>query len=212
MLCPVLLLHNHLLHPLKCPNIIAICLFIVAMALAAADNFKFRRFEKATDEAAVLKILAANIREEWSRYHGGKYLSNTEGYISSCLEEGSDLRSVDKVYFAKNGYFWVVSCCVNNEDTIVGVCGLEVVDNERGELRRMCLLPEYRRNGLGKKMVELVKDKARSLMLQLVFLTTPEHGEDVLAFYKNSGFVITGEGSEMHGTPIKEKVLEWKVE
>ena len=39
-------------------------------------------------------------------HHDGKYLANAERYIDSVVrDESSDLNSIEKVYFAKGGYF-----------------------------------------------------------------------------------------------------------
>ena len=61
-------------------------------------------------------------------------------------------------------------------------------------------------------MCHLIQDLAREKGLKRLICSTPEHGEDVLRFYKNKvGFSEFGERVPMHGTPVKEVFLEWQV-
>ena len=174
---------------------------------------------KSSDKAALLKIFEANLREEWGKYHQGQYIKNAERYILSVTDDAeSDLHNIPRVYLEPGGNFWVLVVAHpegnnDNDDTVIGMVGLQMLpDRQEGEIRRNCILPAYRGQGWGTEMCRRAQDLARQKGLKRVFCSTPEHGEDVLGFYKTKlGFTEFGERQEMHGTPIKEVFLEWDV-
>lgn len=182
-------------------------------------KYNLRRYQQ-SDQQALLDIFRRNIREEWgTRYHGGRYLANAEKYIEGvCSSPDSDLNSIEKVYFQAGGFFWTLVFQSDGKERVVGMCGLETLSSNVGELRRMCLLPDHRRMRWGSRMVQCIQNKARELGLEKIILSTPAHGADVLAFYKRNGFVDTIDDTNgrpkriegLHGTPISEVFLEWK--
>ena len=90
--------------------------------------------------------------------------------------------------------------------------GLEKLDDSTGELRRMCLVKDLRRQGWGTKLFGVLLEKASQLNLKTILCSTPEHGEDVLAFYKSFGFVDTGKRAPIHNSPVQEVFLEYTVQ
>ena len=176
---------------------------------------------KSSDKAALLEIFEANLREEWGKYHQGQYIKNAERYILSVTDDAeSDLHNIRRVYLEPGGSFWVLVVLApcpegnnDNDDTVIGMVGLQILpDRQEGEIRRNCILPAYRGQGWGTEMCRRAQELARQKGLKRVFCSTPEHGEDVLGFYKTKlGFTEFGERQEMHGTPIKEVFLEWYV-
>jgi len=190
------------------------------------SSYKLRRYQPA-DKPFVIKIFCDNIREEWGElHHGGQYLPNAERYIRSVVDDdSSDLNSVDEVYFAKGGHFWTLTHTTPQEDgsadsateTVVGMCGLEVISETEVELRRMCIDRNHRRNGCGSQiMIPAMLERAKAMDgVRRITLSTPEHGANVIRFYKKNGFVdmLDGDGNpkrdlNIHGTPIHEAFLE----
>lgn len=169
---------------------------------------------KESDKAALLDIFKANIREEWGeRYHQGQYKTNAESYIDSVIDDPtSDLHTVSKTYLEPGGAFLVLEDVSGDQPVVAGMVGLQLLEDKEGEIRRNCLLPKYRGKGWGTRMCEQLQDMANRLGLVRVICSTPEHGEDVLRFYRRLGFAEYGEREEMHGTPIKEVFLEWHVQ
>ena len=152
-------------------------------------------------------------------HHDGKYLANAECYIDSVVQdESSDLNSIEKVYFANGGYFWVLTA-QDEDDAVVGCCGLEVISESEVELRRMCISRNHRQNGCGSNiMIPAIMKRAKAMNgVQRITLSTPEHGTDtVIRFYKKNEFVdiLDGDGNpkkalNIHGTPIHEVFLEY---
>ena len=174
---------------------------------SSTPPYRLRRYE-AKDVNGILAVFRANLVEEWTKYHDGKYLPNAEKYIERCCcSDGSDLRNIEQVYFNRGGYFWVL---VDADNVVCGTLGLEIVQSETatGELRRMCLIPSLRRQGWGTKMFRLLQKEAETMGLCKIVCSTPEHGNDVLDFYKSLGFVDTGRREPIHDSPIQEVFLE----
>jgi len=76
------------------------------------------------------------------------------------------------------------------DGNVVGVCGLnrEEARSDRGigRLRRFYVLPEYRRNGIGRKLVAAALAEARG-RFDVVQLRTDSESADL--FYRRMGFV-----------------------
>lgn len=182
-------------------------------------SYKLRRYE-ASDRKAIIQLFCDNIREEWGKlHHEGKYLANAERYIDSVVQdESSDLNRIEDVYFAKGGYFWVLTA-QDEDDAVVGMCGLEVISESEVELRRMCISRNHRQNGCGSNiMIPAIMERAKAMNgVRRITLSTPEHGTDtVVRFYKKNDFVdmLDGNGNpkkalNIHGTPIHEVFLEY---
>lgn len=174
---------------------------------------------KDADKSECLKIFEQNIREEWGKYHDGRYLNpNAENYIQSVLlDPDSDLNNIPKIYASDEKgvaecLFWVME---DGNGIIQGMCGLQILDcgnHREGEIRRNCILPDFRGQGWGSRLCRLAQQRARELQLSRIICSTPEHGNDVLNFYNKLGFTEFGDRQELHKTPIKEVFLEWKVQ
>jgi len=63
------------------------------------------------------------------------------------------LESIQKVYMSSGGGFWIMYDTEMSPRVLVGSIALEVRGPGQGELRRMCILPAYRRQGLGKSLL-----------------------------------------------------------
>lgn len=101
----------------------------------------------------------------------------------------------------------------HSKEKVVGMVGLQTFENgcREGEIRRNCISPAFRGQGWGTRMYEQAKSLALGMKLTRIICSTPEHGEDVLRFYKKLGFTEFGARQELHGTPIKEVFLESQV-
>jgi ribosomal protein S18 acetylase RimI-like enzyme len=56
----------------------------------------------------------------------------------------------------------------------------------------MGLLPPFRRQGIGKRLIAQALDAARDFGLQRVELTVRENNTNAIALYKQTGFVVEG--------------------
>ena len=73
-----------------------------------------------------------------------------------------------------------------------------------GQIGRMAVLPEHRKNGVGRRLLELAVAEARRLKLPHVFLHAQSHAR---GFYEKSGFVAHGDEFEEAGIPHVEMTL-----
>ena len=96
-----------------------------------------------------------------------------------------------------------------DKTVVIGMAGIQIHDLQTAEIRGMCILPDYRRKGLGSKMCNKLMNHAKELGVTNIFLSTPEHGDDVLNFYNKLGFQDTGKRELLHGSRIQEIFLEW---
>ena len=119
---------------------------LVDAAMSDSPHLHIRPYQ-ADDQASILAIFEANIREEWSKHHDGKHLPNAERYVQTVLGLDSDLCNIPRVYIEPGGQFWVLVVIddATDDEKVVGYCGLQVLSatTTEGEIRRNCLLPAY---------------------------------------------------------------------
>ena len=97
---------------------------------------------------SIIEIFQANLVEEWTHYHDGKYLPNAKKYVEETITgRNSDLLNIEQVYLKTGGEFSVLVSTKDNK--VFGMCALEKKSPTEGELRRMCLRPCVRRQGCG---------------------------------------------------------------
>jgi predicted GNAT family N-acyltransferase len=71
-------------------------------------------------------------------------------------------------------------------------------DEHVGQLRQMLVIPEFRRRGLGRRIVNRIEEAARNISLRLLFLNARLPAVD---FYRRCGFETAGEEFSSHGIP-----------
>ncbi|CAF1171787.1 unnamed protein product [Didymodactylos carnosus] len=97
-----------------------------------------------------------------------------------------DLSDLDKYYFNNNGWFSVIT---NDEDTIIGCCGVFKTDATSCELRKMYVLNNYQGQGLGKMLLESSLEKAKGLGYKEMTLESNFLLYKANDMYKKVGFV-----------------------
>ncbi len=94
-------------------------------------------------------------------------------------------------------------------DEIVGICGLNrdpFNEGQVGRVRRLYVLPEYRKQGIGKRLTEEVISKARDFYEQLVLRTDSENASK---FYKSLGFIeVNNSDSTTHILKLDKRIEE----
>ncbi len=119
---------------------------------------------------------------------------NVQALIFNVLEEfgldydrqsiDKDLYDIDSFYNSAGGRFWVVEA----QGKIVATAGLLKISASECEFRKMYILPEFRRRGLGRKLVELSLNQARQSGFKRVVLETARPLVTAIALYKKIGF------------------------
>ena len=137
-----------------------------------------RRF-RTTDQIQAKTLILSGLAEHW-------------GEVDVALNE--DLNSIADVY-GGNNRFWVAE----SEGKIIGTGGL-LVGTTTAEVVRMSVAKDYRRRGVGKKILnQLYKDARRASVERLVLETTASW-LGVIQFYVNFGFELSHETDGPFGT------------
>jgi putative acetyltransferase len=82
-----------------------------------------------------------------------------------------------------------------------GCGGVQLFGSEYGELKRMFVRPEYRRQGLAKLMLNHLTTHCREHGVKLVRLETGIHQVEAIGLYESMGFKSIGPFSEYRDDP-----------
>jgi putative acetyltransferase len=118
----------------------------------------------------------------------------------------SDVEHVRSHYFDNSGVFLVL---VDNEQ-VVGTGAIRKLDDEICELKRMWFLKEYRGQGWGWKMAQMLFDFARQVGYRKVRLdlANEERQPQALKLYKRLGFYPIERYNDSPCNIFMEKLLE----
>lgn len=106
--------------------------------------------------------------------------------INDAAEYGLMLhRSLSGLYDNLRDYQVAVETSGEQQEQIVGVCGLKVVWSNLAEVYALVVAPDQRGQGLGKKLVESCVLDARRLGVRKLMTLTYEQ-----RFFENLGFVV----------------------
>ena len=97
------------------------------------------------------------------------------------------------------GYYEAVQeffVAVDGEGAVIGCGALHILWEDLGEVRTLAVHPDWRRQGVGRALLEDLLDRARGLGLQRLFCLTFE-----VTFFGHSGFV------PIEGTPVDPEVF-----
>ena len=100
-----------------------------------------------------------------------------------------DIKNIPEFY-QKNGKnnFWVA---VDEDDNLVGTIGITDCKNGNGELQRMYVRQDMRRQGIATKLLAELLSFAKEKQYRAIYLTTVDEPGAKHSFYKDSGFEIT---------------------
>jgi GNAT superfamily N-acetyltransferase len=123
-----------------------------------------------------------------------------EVYIEQALAEEID--RIATYYSGRNGGFWVA---IQN-DSVVGMFGLERGSPDAMELRRMYVDPKPRRAGIGRRMLCFAEEECRRRGVARLDLSTAEIQEAALALYRKAGYRLVREGDRGDGEQQDRRV------
>ncbi len=97
----------------------------------------------------------------------------------------ADLEDIERYYFASGGTFLVVI----ESGRVIGTGALRQLEGDVAELKRLWLLPEYHRKGLGYAIVMELFRVAREKQYRFIRLETDSTRQTrAIAFYRQLGF------------------------
>lgn len=117
-----------------------------------------------------------------------------ENYIASSVTE--EIGRIPDYYREHHGSFWVAT----DANRLVGMYGLEAVEECEMELRRMYVGPEFRRSGIARQMLDHAEDHCRSNAINTLHLSTSELQLAALSLYKAAGYRLLREENAEAGT------------
>lgn len=92
---------------------------------------------------------------------------------------------------------------------IVGYCNLRILAGE-GEIMRIAVSPERRRQGLGRKLMEEMLNCARKNGCEAVLLEVRESNQSARNLYESYGFLVEGIRKNYYQSPRENAVLMGK--
>ncbi len=120
----------------------------------------------------------------------------SESWSYSLLEAG--LHSSYDVY-----YVW------ENQERVLGYCNLRILAGE-GEIQRIAVLPECRRLGLGRKMMDAMVNYARREEVAAISLEVRESNFPARNLYEAYGFRAEAVRKGYYRNPVEDAVIMWK--
>ena len=119
-----------------------------------------------------------------------------ESWSGRLLEAG--MHSPYDTYF-----FW------EQEERIFGYCCLRLLAGE-GEIQRIAVLPQYRRLGVGRKLMDAMVDYAMSEQACAISLEVRESNCGARRLYESFGFTQEAVRKSYYRNPPEDAVIMWR--
>ena len=76
----------------------------------------------------------------------------------------------------------------NDDDQVAGIACMQRIRDGIGEVKRMYVRPEFRRRGIGKRLLEGLLSEARDIGYSKVYLDSVRFMKEAHALYRSMGF------------------------
>lgn len=122
----------------------------------------------------LVEFLDEVLNKEW-----GSYVSQ---------DKDPDLFSVEDIYIKNGGNFWL---SLNKENNIIGTIAIKIFklkDKKIAYLKRFYLKKEYRKQGIGKKMLNTTFDFCQNNKINEIVLGTNPESERAIELFRKAGF------------------------
>lgn len=114
-----------------------------------------------------------------------KFYLSTEEYYSS-LAGGIQNRKGFIPYNLSESIGTVLIACA--DDTAVGCAGLKKYSDTDAEIKRLWVVPEFRRQHIAIDMMNMLEEKAREMQFQRTVLQTREAMSEDVSLYEKLGY------------------------
>lgn len=94
------------------------------------------------------------------------------------------------------------------EEKIRGYCNLRLLAGE-GEVQRIAVLPQYRRLGLGRKMMDAMMNFSRENRAEAVSLEVRESNTAARRLYEAYGFAAEAVRKGYYHNPTEDAIIMW---
>lgn len=151
--------------------------------------------ERLPEYADVIRKSFATVAKDfgWTR-------ENCPGHPSFITDD----RLASKI---KDGYYPYGLCI---KDKIIGFVSLTDMGDATFEMNDVSILPEYRRYGYGKKLLDFCKDRVLELGGQKITIGIVEENTMLKDWYIKNGFIHMGT-NQYDGLPFTVGHMEWSI-
>ena len=122
------------------------------------------------DQDEVKNLILAGMKEHWGKIDKNK---------------NQDLNDI------QSSYAKAVFLVAREEKRIIGCGALKAGPDHSGEIVRMSVAKDYRRRGVGRKILGKLINQAKILGYEKIILETTSAWEEVISFYLQCGFQIS---------------------
>jgi putative acetyltransferase len=107
------------------------------------------------------------------------------GLITDLENKDTDITDIQAHYIDRGGFFEIVVI----DGKLAGTYGIYRINDRECELRRMFLLLNYRKKGIGRVMLQRATEAARQLGYSVIRLETNRKMNTAMGLYRTHGFV-----------------------
>ncbi len=143
--------------------------------------FTVSRFQTGVDNPLGIAELHLAIRK-WQKKTGQ---NDFKGHL---LGSQADLKDLETYYIAPGGNFFIAK---DRKGGIIGFVGLKNVGGRRGAFKRLAVVPEWQRKGVGKALVSAAMDWAKQAGFTKLTVQTNSR-EHAKPLYEKFGFKTSG--------------------
>lgn len=104
---------------------------------------------------------------------------------------------------------YVVACPEDNVQQILGYCGAYLIGDE-ADINQVAVAQEYRRNGIGKQMLDGLMHILEEKNIVAVTLEVRKSNVAAIALYESLGFVTEGVRKNFYEKPTEDALIMWK--
>lgn len=132
------------------------------------------------------------------------------------MEQVADL---ERVCFSENWSYALLEAGIHSpydvyyvfeqEEKILAYCNLRILAGE-GEVQRIAVLPEFRRLGLGRKLMDAMVEYARENRADAISLEVRESNLAARNLYESYGFSAEAVRKGYYHNPTEDAVIMWK--
>lgn len=98
-----------------------------------------------------------------------------------------------------------------DEDKIAGYCGLWTVFGE-GNITNMAVSADYRRQGIGKALMQEMEKRGQQIDVSVFFLEVRESNEAAKKLYEQMGYREIGKRKRFYERPVEDAIVMSKIE
>jgi ribosomal protein S18 acetylase RimI-like enzyme len=116
---------------------------------------------------------------------------SSKGQLVDYTKDKKPFNNIQKDYFNKGGRFWVVEDIKENK--IIGMIGLKIISPNIGKMKSLRVHPNYRRQGIAKKLVSILEKYAEDKEIKKIILGVGDDENFLPAtkLYKSLGYKFT---------------------